>query len=178
MPSTGCRHRTRLSNPSTSFDVEGDDRLVDEFELTALECTLEIALQLQLGLFRFQNRGIEDLAVRATQHARTVQCGLRVVHDLVRSGVAGRADRNADARRQPDLASADREGIQQLTEDPIGGDLGVADIFQTIEQDREVVAVQSRDEIVVTQAGRHVRDAQARFQTAGDGREERVGDGR
>ena len=105
--------------------------------------------------------------MRPAQHVCAVQCCLRIVQHLVGLRVAGRADGNADARRQPDLTSAERERIEHLTQDAIGDDLGVADVFQAVEQDREVVAVQSRNEIVVAQAGHRVRECAGTFPDVG-----------
>ena len=62
-------------------------------------------------------------------------------------------------------------------EDAVRDDLGVADFLQAVEQDGEIVAVQSRDEIVVTQAGHRFRNTQAGLQAPGHGREERIARG-
>ena len=47
-------------------------------------------------------------------------------------------------------------------------------ILQTVEQDGELVALHSCDEIVVARAGHRSGNPQARFQAPGDGREQRV----
>ena len=156
---------------------ERDDRLVEEFELTPLQRRLEVAFQLQLRLFGFQNRGVEDLAVRTAQHLCTVQRGLGVVQHVVGLRVTGRADGDADARRQPDLTSTERKGFENLAQHAIRDDLCVADLLQAVEQDGEIVTVHARDEIVVPHAEHRFRNAQGRFQASGDRRQERIAGG-
>ena len=97
--------------PQDLVRLERDDRLVKEFEFASLKRRVEVAFQLQLRLFGFQNRGVEDLAVRTAQDLCAVQRRLRIVQHVVGLRVTGRADGDADARRQPDLTCAERKGI-------------------------------------------------------------------
>jgi hypothetical protein len=148
--------------------------LIEELKFISLERRLEIIFQLQFGLFRFQNSCIEQLAVGATERSRPVESGFGVTQYVIGAQIARGADGDANAHRQTNLAAAQGKWGEDLQEKAISHDLGVVDIFQAIEQDGEVIALQSDDEIVVAQAWCRIPEAERRLQASGDSRQEGI----
>src|SRR5262245_26478659 len=142
-----------------------DDRLIQQAELAALERLLEVALQLQLGLVRLQDAGIEHFAVRSAEYPCPVQRRLRIAEYILRLRVASCTHGDADARGEKHFTAVHRERREHLLEEPIGYDLCVADGFQAVEQDGELIAFDARHDVVAAKGGSRVRDAEARLQT-------------
>src|SRR4029079_13798239 len=78
--------------------------------------------------------------------------------------IAGGAERNTHTCRQAGLAATEGERSENLAKNPLANDLGVTDLLQTVEQNREAVAVHARHEIVMAQARHRVGNAQTRFE--------------
>ena len=142
------------------------DGLIHQAEFAPLDGVLQVTFQLQFGLMRLQDRGVEDFTVRAAEHACPVQRRLRVTQDVLGLAVSGGAHSHADARRQEQFTAVDREGCEDFLEKAIGNDRCVADGFEAVEQHGELVGLDARYEVVAAQGGVRIRDPKARFQAA------------
>ena len=173
-PRLGCCHRTRASNPATRCVVQGDHRLEEEHELASGECFREVGIQLEFGLRRPQDGGVEDLAPAPAEQPRPVQGRVGIAHHGLGLGVTGGAHGDADAGREKDLVATDHERRQEFAEHAIRDDSGIADLGESVEQDGELVSAQPRHQVVAAHAGAAVAGAQAGLEPPGRGGQQRV----
>ena len=101
----------------------------------------------------FEQQPLGDLGAQANVEHRIARlaCGLGPVHrdvgvaqHFTGVGVGNRTRRDADARARVDLGAGD---LAQHAEQPLGQRDGVVDAAGAFDQDRELVAAQSRDHV-------------------------------
>ena len=96
-----------------------DDGLKDEPKFTALERAFHVSLQLEVGLFRLHNSGIENSASGAAQHSGSMQRRFGIAQDVGSLQIPSRAHGKANARREEDISAANDERSKDLSKNAI-----------------------------------------------------------
>src|SRR5262249_1423988 len=133
------------------------------------ERVLQVGFQLPLCLVRFESCRVEELALRPAQHTRAVRGGLCVTQNLVGPRITCGAYSDADAGRQKNLTVLQGKRGPHLFGDVIRHHPGVINLFQTLEQNGESIAIESRHHIV---AKRGVSTVKAGLQPTSNRRKE------
>ena len=113
----------------------------------------QLALQLQHIVRGLLHRCVEQLEARAAEVLRAVHRGVGIAQDFVGQVMAVVADRNADARREYKFGFAQREGLGHRGEDALRDLHSGRRERHVFQQDRELVAGQPCDHVLVAHAG-------------------------
>ena len=115
-----------------------DDRLVEEPQLLVLQRVLEVGLQLQRVDVVVGERTLVDLdAGAAAVGLGPGERALRLPQQVVGGHV--RAEREADAGREGDLALVHEEGLVQDAEQPVGQRPQPGEVLDVLRHDEELV---------------------------------------
>jgi hypothetical protein len=96
--------------------------------------------------------GVEQLVAGLAARLRVIHRRVGIAHDVVGILVLGVSARNADAGRGHDFAAADRERRAERGLNAKRDCVGLVDVAELVQQDRELVAAEPRDRIAGTQA--------------------------
>lgn len=129
------------------------DRLQVRFELVVVQRLAQFALQRQHVDRLALQRRVEQHVAAATQRLGAVQRGVGIAHQFVGQTVALVANRDADARRWRNHLAGHVHRLPELFQHALGDHRGGAGHVYVLEQDRELVARQARDDIGVAHAG-------------------------
>lgn len=177
------RHRSALGMVPAQESLAARERararvelgLVVERELAALERRPQVGLQaLALAVFFGHGRG-EQTGLPAPQRLRPIERDVGVPQQVAgRAAVLGRQG-DADAAAGTHRLLLDRERFRERTQEPPGEREGLLRLREVGNEDRELVAAQSREDVARAQLGAQPRRGDAQELVAG-GVTERVVD--
>ena len=149
---------------------EGDDRLVVEGELLALDRLAQLLLDLEPEQGAGPHLGVEELAAGPALFLGPVHRRVGVADQHVGVGrLAGRGpgDGDPDAGGDEVLGAADRVGLGEGGGDPVGDRHRLVLVGEAVDQDAELVAAEAGDDVAGAQVGAEARRDRAQQLVAG-----------
>ena len=126
------------------------DRLVDDLERAVLDRLAQLALHVEPAHHLVVHGGVEHGVAALAVGLGAVHGDVGVAHHLLRLGLGGR-ERDPDRGADEQLAPVEQERRLQAVQDALGDDRRLARVADVVEQERELVAAESRDRVVRSQ---------------------------
>src|SRR5436309_8622649 len=147
--------------------LKRNDRLIVNAEFFAIECAPQVVLHLQQINRPRVHSLVENLVAGFALRLGAIHRGVSVAQHVLWIIVPGRTQRDADTGRRKYFMTAEVEGRVQLFLYAYGHAGGLRRVGNAVEQDRKLVAAQTRN---------HVNFANAAFQSARHGDQQLVAD--
>src|SRR6266446_6238780 len=119
---------------------EGNNRLIEIAKFSPFERATQIRLQLQSSHHTGSHICVEHLIAGLAQRLGPVHCRVGISQDIFRLLVSWIAQRNSDAHRGEHLFPTQNEWRRQSLHHAVRGALGIARIFNVVEQNSKFVS--------------------------------------
>ena len=150
--------------------AQGDQRLVVERQLVALERLAQLALDLEPAQRPGPHLGVEELAAGAAAFLGPVHRRVGVADQQVgvdRLAGRGPGDGDADAGGDEVLDAVDRVGLGEGGGDAVGDRHRLVLVGEAVDEDAELVAAEAGDDVAGAQVGAQPRRDRAQQLVAG-----------
>jgi hypothetical protein len=147
LPSDQCLNGT---HPAI---VESHDGLIEHSELAPLDGASEISLELEPAHGVCIHPQMEHCIPGLAMALRLVHGQIGIPQQIVRSAFAWAANRDADTGGNEHIPATEAEWSGKVMEDPVGHQARFLRLSNTFEKNRELVAAQTGDGILRSQAG-------------------------
>ena len=131
----------------------GDDGLVVEPELRALDGAAQLRLQAQAGQGARVHAVVEDLEGGRALQLGAVHGGMGVAQERLRLGVGGRRGRDADGGGGEDLLPADGHGTGESGAEAVGHADEIVRLAEVVHEHRELIAAEVGQRVLGPHAG-------------------------
>ena len=170
LPALGVLPADQRLEPGDLAAGEGDDRLVVEGQLLALDPLAQLALDLEPAQRAGAHLGVEELAAGAALFLGPVHRRVGVADQHVGVGrLAGRGPGDGDPEAGGDevLDAVDHVGLGEGRRDAVGDRHRLVLVGEAVDQDPELVAAEAGDDVAGAQVRAQPRGDRAQQLVAG-----------
>ncbi len=142
-PPGGVAPPVQRLEPADAPGLHRDDRLVHDGELQVVDGVSQVGFDLQARHGALPHRRIEELIGRRLAGLRAMERDGSVLQNVLRSGIAGGTDGDANGAGHEHLVSLDVERLRQRRSEPVRHPDRVARVGDVLQEDRELVGSQA-----------------------------------
>ena len=134
--------------------AQGDDGLVVETELSALDGAAQLGLQAQASQGARVHAVVEDLEGGWALQLGAMHGGMGVAEERLRLGVGRRCGRDADGGGGKDLLAPDGHGTAESGAEAVGHADEIVRLAEVVHEDGELIAAEVGERVLGPDAGR------------------------